>query len=85
MTGVHCRQLVPQGALADAKALRREVHSVLRQVSHDYDRMQYNTVVSGCMKLLNALDAFKPDASNSAADQALGGAAPADCAARAAM
>jgi leucyl-tRNA synthetase len=37
---------------------------VLRQVSHDYDRMQYNTVVSGCMKLLNALDAFKPDASD---------------------
>jgi leucyl-tRNA synthetase len=49
---------------AEAAALRREVHLVLRQVSHDYDRMQYNTVVSGCMKLLNALDAFKPDASD---------------------
>ena len=36
---------------------------MLRQVSHDYDRMQYNTVVSGCMKLLNALDGFKFDAS----------------------
>ncbi len=44
----------------DAKALRREVHLVLRQVSYDYERMQYNTVVSGCMKLLNALEAFKP-------------------------
>ena len=38
------------------RAIRREVHSVLRQISHDYDRMQYNTVVSGCMKLLNTLE-----------------------------
>ena len=38
------------------KQLRREVHLVLRQASHDYDRMQYNTVVSACMKLLNLLE-----------------------------
>jgi leucyl-tRNA synthetase len=43
-------------------ALRHEVHSVLRQVSHDYERMQYNTVVSGAMKLLNALEAAKDPA-----------------------
>ena len=49
---------------SEAKALRREVHLVLRQVSYDYERMQYNTVVSGCMKLLNALEAFKPDGSD---------------------
>jgi leucyl-tRNA synthetase len=49
---------------AEAAALRREVHLVLRQVSHDFERMQYNTVVSGCMKLLNALEAFKPDGSD---------------------
>ena len=42
-----------------AKALRFEVHTVLRQVSYDYERMQYNTVVSGAMKLLNALEGFK--------------------------
>jgi len=42
-----------------AKELRREVHQVLRQVSNDYERMQYNTVVSGGMKLLNSLEAFK--------------------------
>ena len=42
-----------------AKELRREVHQVLRQISHDYERMQYNTVVSGGMKLLNALEACK--------------------------
>jgi len=48
------------GASGDeAKALRREVHTVLRQISYDYERMQYNTVVSGAMKLLNALEAFK--------------------------
>ncbi len=44
----------------DAKALRRELHLVLKQVSHDYERLQFNTVVSGAMKLLNALDGFKP-------------------------
>jgi leucyl-tRNA synthetase len=42
-----------------AQALRREVHSVLRQVDYDYQRMQYNTVVSGAMKMLNALEDFK--------------------------
>jgi leucyl-tRNA synthetase len=47
---------------ADAKALRFEIHTVLRQVSYDYERMQYNTVVSGAMKLLNALEAFKGEA-----------------------
>jgi leucyl-tRNA synthetase len=46
-----------------AADLRREVHLTLKQVSYDYERMQYNTVVSGCMKLLNALEDFKPDAS----------------------
>jgi leucyl-tRNA synthetase len=47
----------------DAADLRREMHMVLKQVSYDYDRMQYNTVVSGCMKLLNALEDFKADGS----------------------
>ena len=47
----------------EAKALRREVHTVLRQIDYDYQRMQYNTVVSGAMKLLNALEGFKSDGS----------------------
>jgi leucyl-tRNA synthetase len=47
-------------------ALRREMHLLLRAVTHDYDRMQYNTVVSGAMKMLNAIDDAKlGDASNS--------------------
>jgi leucyl-tRNA synthetase len=50
----------------DGKALRREVHHVLRQVSYDYERMQYNTVVSGAMKLLNALEGFKPEGQSAA-------------------
>ena len=44
---------------AEAKALRLEIHTVLRQISYDYERMQYNTVASGAMKLLNALEGFK--------------------------
>ena len=47
---------------APAKALRREVHVLLKQVTYDYERMQYNTVVSGAMKLLNALEGFAADA-----------------------
>jgi leucyl-tRNA synthetase len=48
----------------EAADLRREMHVVLKQVSYDYERMQYNTVVSGCMKLLNALEDFKADGSH---------------------
>jgi leucyl-tRNA synthetase len=54
---------------AEAKALRREVHLVLKQISFDYERMQYNTVVSGSMKLLNALEGFK--ATGAAGDAAV--------------
>jgi len=39
-----------------ARRLRREIHAVLRQASYDYDRRQYNTVVSAAMKMLNALE-----------------------------
>src|SRR5574344_2139194 len=42
-----------------AQALRRDIHTVLKQVHYDYQRMQYNTVVSGAMKMLNALEDFK--------------------------
>jgi len=43
----------------EAKALRLEMHTVLKQVDYDYQRMQYNTVVSGAMKMINALEDFK--------------------------
>ena len=55
------RQRGPADASKAAKALRLEIHTVLKQVDYDYQRMQYNTVVSGAMKMLNALDDFKSD------------------------
>jgi len=47
----------------EAKALRLEIHTIFKQVDYDYQRMQYNTVVSGVMKMLNALEDFKNDGS----------------------
>jgi leucyl-tRNA synthetase len=44
-----------------AQALRLEIHSTFKQIDYDYQRMQYNTVVSGTMKLLNALEDFADD------------------------
>lgn len=38
------------------KELRRDVHAILKQADYDYQRMQYNTVVSAGMKLLNTLE-----------------------------
>jgi leucyl-tRNA synthetase len=38
------------------KKIRRELHAALHQALFDYQRMQYNTVVSATMKMLNALD-----------------------------
>jgi leucyl-tRNA synthetase len=43
------------------KTLRREVHKILQQADHDLKRIQYNTVVSACMKMLNTLEAAKLD------------------------
>lgn len=45
-----------------AKALRLEIHSLLKQADYDYERIQYNTVVSGCMKMLNTLESTKLEA-----------------------
>jgi leucyl-tRNA synthetase len=56
-----------------AKALRLDIHTVLKQANYDYERMQYNTVVSALMKMLNTLE----DASLS--DNANDSAALAEC------
>jgi leucyl-tRNA synthetase len=46
--------------LSDAdQALRLEIHGVLKQANFDYQRKQYNTVVSATMKMLNALEQAK--------------------------
>ena len=49
------------------KSLRREVHLTLKQIDYDYDKLQYNTVVSGAMKLLNAIESFKAEGKGHAA------------------
>lgn len=41
------------------QALRLEIHGVLKQANFDYQRKQYNTVVSATMKMLNALEQAK--------------------------
>ena len=68
-------QAVQTGDLGKAaRTLRLEIHTVLRQVDYDYVRMQYNTVVSGAMKMLNALENFKAEAeagADAGADAAL--------------
>ena len=52
--------LVIPTKLTDAeKELRREVHHILKQANFDYQRRQYNTVVSAAMKMLNLLEPFK--------------------------
>ena len=65
---LHAMNLVAEGQGAasagtgfdkETKALRLEVHTLLKQVDYDYQRMQYNTVVSGAMKMINALEDFK--------------------------
>jgi leucyl-tRNA synthetase len=49
------------GASLDSglKKVRRELHVSLHQALFDFRRMQYNTVVSATMKMLNALDTVK--------------------------
>jgi leucyl-tRNA synthetase len=43
------------------KTLRRELHKILKQADYDLTRIQYNTVVSACMKMLNTLESAKLD------------------------
>jgi len=45
-----------QAAPAPVKDLRREIYNLLKQADYDYQRIQYNTVVSACMKMLNAIE-----------------------------
>jgi leucyl-tRNA synthetase len=45
-----------------ARKLRLEMHGLLKQADYDYQRMQYNTVVSAGMKMLNALEAASAQA-----------------------
>ena len=41
------------------KKARFEIHTVLKQAVFDFDKSQFNTVVSACMKILNTLNDFE--------------------------
>ena len=43
------------------RTARRELHLTLKQADYDYERVQYNTVVSAGMKMLNTLEAIPAD------------------------
>ncbi len=45
-------------ATQGVKAARRELHLALKQANYDYERIQYNTVVSAGHKMLNTLEAL---------------------------
>jgi leucyl-tRNA synthetase len=57
------------GAGEAHKTLRREIHKILQQADYDLKRIQYNTVVSACMKMLNTMESAKLD--DSAASNAV--------------
>jgi len=57
-------------AAAAVKDLRREVYTLLKQADYDYQRIQYNTVVSACMKMLNAIENAEFPATAPGADAA---------------
>ncbi|MEZ5649404.1 MAG: leucine--tRNA ligase [Burkholderiaceae bacterium] len=62
------RSVDADGLPRAAADLRRELHQVLSQANYDYERLQFNTVVSAGMKMLNALEQAGDPAS---ADSAL--------------
>jgi leucyl-tRNA synthetase len=42
-------------ASSEQKAIRQKIHVLLQQVQVDYEKHQFNTVVSACMKIFNEL------------------------------
>jgi len=54
------RELLPDFSLmvndVEKKKIRGQIHNILKQATDDIERMQFNTVVSAAMKLLNLLD-----------------------------
>ena len=49
------------------RSARRDIHLALKQADYDYERIQYNTVVSAGMKMLNSLEEVPTDAAGAAA------------------
>jgi leucyl-tRNA synthetase len=62
-------KLDPASLSPASRSARREIHLNLKQADFDYARLQYNTVVSASMKMLNALEDAK--LGTSSADKSL--------------
>ena len=58
--------VVPAGLGSALTKTRHEVHATLQQALFDFERMQFNTVVSAAMKMLNALEAAKGEPASAA-------------------
>jgi leucyl-tRNA synthetase len=46
-------------ASSEIKSKRQKLHQLLQQIHHDYERQQFNTVVSACMKIFNEISAIE--------------------------
>jgi leucyl-tRNA synthetase len=57
-------------ASTELRTARRELYLQLKQADFDYQRLQYNTVVSAGMKMLNALEAAPSDATSASVELA---------------
>jgi leucyl-tRNA synthetase len=53
--------LKSQTTTGEAGGLRREIHLLLKQANYDLGKLQFNTVASACMKMLNALEKAPAD------------------------
>lgn len=53
--------VMPENLSEQHKNIRFRIHRVLQQANNDYARIQYNTVVSACMIMLNTLEDAKLD------------------------
>ncbi len=49
----------PQASPAQLRQLRRKVHQTLRQVTHDFETFEFNTIISALMELLNHMQAAR--------------------------
>jgi leucyl-tRNA synthetase len=66
---VAAQPAMPSKLPAPLADLRREIHATLKQANYDLGKMQFNTVASATMKMLNALEKAHKEAA-SAADYA---------------
>jgi leucyl-tRNA synthetase len=63
------RAAAPAPSEGPAAEARRELHSALQKALFDYERQQFNTVVSACMTMVNVLNRLDPSAPGAAAVQ----------------